>query len=76
MLTIFSRKAIRNIFNLEKPEGGDCLSVSLAYHPVFEAYAVLKQMEKLSPYILMIWTRLYLHNNILKILEENLPSFC
>lgn len=51
MLTIFSRKAIRNIFNLIKPERGDCPLVSLAYHPVFEAYAVLKQMEKWSQYM-------------------------
>lgn len=39
MLIIFSRQAIRNIFK------------SLVYHPVVEAYAVLKQMEKWSKYM-------------------------
>ncbi|KAH8352690.1 hypothetical protein KR084_005686 [Drosophila pseudotakahashii] len=43
--------ALGNIYNLLKPEGGDCLLVFLASNPVYEVYKLLKMNEKWSTYM-------------------------
>ncbi|EDW90127.1 juvenile hormone acid O-methyltransferase [Drosophila yakuba] len=43
--------ALENIYNLLKPEGGDCLLAFLASNPVYEVYKILKTHEKWSPYM-------------------------
>lgn len=55
MLLIFSflsRQTFRNIYDFLRPHGGDCLLVTVTYHPTFEAYRRLSQIEKWSPYML------------------------
>ncbi|XP_061401160.1 juvenile hormone acid O-methyltransferase-like, partial [Musca vetustissima] len=44
-------QTFRNIYDLLKPEGGDCLLVTLAYHPTFDAYKRMSQTEKWSEYM-------------------------
>ncbi|XP_017064507.2 juvenile hormone acid O-methyltransferase [Drosophila eugracilis] len=43
--------ALGNIYNLLKPEGGDCLLAFLASNPVYEVYKLLKINEKWSTYM-------------------------
>ncbi|KAH8249343.1 hypothetical protein KR032_008651 [Drosophila birchii] len=43
--------ALGNIYNLLRPEGGDCLLAFLASNPVYEVYKILKTNEKWSPYM-------------------------
>ncbi|XP_017056398.1 juvenile hormone acid O-methyltransferase [Drosophila ficusphila] len=43
--------ALGNIYNLLKPEGGDCLLAFLASNPVYEVYKLLKMNEKWSAYM-------------------------
>lgn len=45
------RQTFHNIYNLLKPEGGDCLLASLTYHPIFDGYRMTSQMEKWSKYM-------------------------
>ncbi|KAH8413227.1 hypothetical protein KR009_009057 [Drosophila setifemur] len=43
--------ALGNIYNLLRPEGGDCLLAFLASNPVYEVYKLLKLNEKWSSYM-------------------------
>ncbi|KAH8376164.1 hypothetical protein KR200_005411 [Drosophila serrata] len=43
--------ALGNIYNLLRPEGGDCLLAFLASNPVYEVYKILKTKEKWSSYM-------------------------
>ncbi|KAH8255494.1 hypothetical protein KR038_004650 [Drosophila bunnanda] len=45
------RGALGNIYNLLRPEGGDCLLAFLASNPVYEVYKILKTNEKWSSYM-------------------------
>uniref|UniRef100_A0A1I8NP59 Methyltransferase type 12 domain-containing protein n=1 Tax=Stomoxys calcitrans TaxID=35570 RepID=A0A1I8NP59_STOCA len=44
------RQAIKNIWELLRPTGGDCLFITLCTHPIFHAYKVLSKMEKWAQY--------------------------
>ncbi|KAI8042966.1 juvenile hormone acid O-methyltransferase [Drosophila gunungcola] len=43
--------ALGNIYNLLKPEGGDCLLAFLASNPVYEVYKILKRNDKWSTFM-------------------------
>ncbi|XP_017134068.1 juvenile hormone acid O-methyltransferase [Drosophila elegans] len=43
--------ALGNIYNLLKPEGGDCLLAFLASNPVYEVYKILKGNDKWSTFM-------------------------
>ncbi|EDV33538.1 uncharacterized protein Dana_GF24959 [Drosophila ananassae] len=43
--------AMTNIYNLLRPEGGDCLLAFLASNPVYEVYKILKLNDKWSEYM-------------------------
>ncbi|KAH8324956.1 hypothetical protein KR059_004873 [Drosophila kikkawai] len=43
--------ALGNIYNLLRPEGGDCLLAFLASNPVYEVYKILKMNDKWSSYM-------------------------
>ncbi|KAH8266626.1 hypothetical protein KR018_003824 [Drosophila ironensis] len=45
------RAALANIYNLLRPEGGDCLLVFLASNPVYEVYKILMTNAKWSAYM-------------------------
>ncbi|BFF95937.1 juvenile hormone acid O-methyltransferase [Drosophila madeirensis] len=45
------RGALGNIYDLLRPEGGDCLLVFLASNPVYEVYKILQLNEKWSGYM-------------------------
>ncbi|KAL7740230.1 hypothetical protein ACLKA6_002206 [Drosophila palustris] len=45
------RAALRNIYDLLKTEGGDCLLAFLASNPVYEVYKVLHKSVKWSAYM-------------------------
>lgn len=40
-----------NIYNLLRPEGGDCLLVFLAANPIFDIYKLLSKSSKWSSYM-------------------------
>ncbi|XP_075150094.1 juvenile hormone acid O-methyltransferase-like [Haematobia irritans] len=45
------RQALQNIYDLLRPEGGDCLLTFLASHPTIAGYKLARQMEKWSKYM-------------------------
>lgn len=45
------RQAFRNIYDLLKPEGGDCLLSFQPYMPIFDIYEALKDTSTWSPYL-------------------------
>ncbi|XP_005179560.1 juvenile hormone acid O-methyltransferase-like [Musca domestica] len=45
------RQALQNIYDLLRPEGGDCLLVFLATNPVFDVYKLLSKSTQWSPYM-------------------------
>ncbi|XP_075150992.1 juvenile hormone acid O-methyltransferase-like [Haematobia irritans] len=45
------RQALENIYHLLRPEGGDCLLVILASHPIIGAFRLTSQMEKWSRFM-------------------------
>lgn len=45
------RAALRNIYDLLRNDGGDCLLVFLASSPIYEVYKVLQTREKWSKYM-------------------------
>ncbi|XP_075152637.1 juvenile hormone acid O-methyltransferase-like [Haematobia irritans] len=44
------KQALRNIYDLMRPQGGDGLLVALASHPIIDGYKLVSQMEKWSKY--------------------------
>lgn len=42
---------MENIYNLLRPEGGDCLLVFLASHIIFDVYKILSKSSKWSSYM-------------------------
>ncbi|XP_075150988.1 juvenile hormone acid O-methyltransferase-like [Haematobia irritans] len=45
------RTATRNIFQLLRPEGGDCLLIFMADHAIFDAYNYISHFNKWSEYV-------------------------
>lgn len=45
------RQALRNIYNLLRPEGGDTLLVFLATNPIFDVYKLLSKLPKWSSFM-------------------------
>ncbi|XP_073822305.1 juvenile hormone acid methyltransferase [Musca autumnalis] len=45
------RQALQNIYNLLRPQGGDCLLVFLAANPTFDIYKTLSKSAKWSAYM-------------------------
>lgn len=45
------RQALSNIFELLRPEGGDCLLVFLASNPVYDVYKLLSKSPSWSTYM-------------------------
>ncbi|XP_013113388.1 juvenile hormone acid O-methyltransferase-like [Stomoxys calcitrans] len=45
------RQCLKNISNLLRVNGGDCLLVQLASHPILDGYKLLSQMDKWAEYM-------------------------
>ncbi|XP_061394069.1 juvenile hormone acid O-methyltransferase-like, partial [Musca vetustissima] len=45
------RQALKNIYKLLRPQGGDCLLVFLASHPLYDAYKMTSRMSEWSKYM-------------------------
>ncbi|XP_073821507.1 juvenile hormone acid O-methyltransferase-like [Musca autumnalis] len=51
LMWVNQRQAVKNIYNLLRPEGGDCLLVFLSSHPMYEVYKLMSDRDKWSQYM-------------------------